>query len=317
MGHDGIIDAGADGAVSRISVARVAIETLTPHPHNARRGALKRIKESLRTHTQFRPVLAQRSTNFILGGNHVYRAARELGWSHLDVHFLDVNDEQAAKIMLADNRASDFASYDNEALVALLESLPDLDGTGFTDDDLVDLLNELEAPDGGEGHDSDAASSGNSTEGQPRGPRVSEGDSVILGQDRLACTDARDSFAVARVFASSAASVGLAVQIVDGALGVSLPQVAAKGISLYALAVGGRDDCAAEAPLTIASLAVTSTLTGVAMIAEAFLAVGEQLALSEQDGIAMKIAFIPDADVCQEIVAAWELQTGARAVRED
>ena len=42
-------------------------------------------------------------------------------------------------MMLADNRASDLGSYDDNDLLMLLESLNDLEGTGYLPDDLDDL----------------------------------------------------------------------------------------------------------------------------------------------------------------------------------
>jgi hypothetical protein len=57
-----------------------------------------------------------------------------------------VDDDQAAKIVLADNRLSDLASYSADDLAELLASLDDLAGTGYTADDLARLIAPL--PDG-------------------------------------------------------------------------------------------------------------------------------------------------------------------------
>jgi hypothetical protein len=116
------------------------------YPGNPRRGDLEAIKDSLRRHGQYRPIVANRGTGEVLAGNHLLLAARELGFEQLAVAFVDVDHEQAKRIVAVDNRTSDLASYDPESLAALLSSLPDLAGTGYGDADLSRLLDELAAP---------------------------------------------------------------------------------------------------------------------------------------------------------------------------
>lgn len=124
-------------------VETVNIDYLQPFEGNAREGDVGAISESLRHLGQFRPVVVQRSTNLILVGNHTWRAAKHLGWKHIAVAWVDVTDEQAKRIVLIDNRTSDRAGYDNDTLMALLTNVDTLNGTGFTGDDLDDLLNDI------------------------------------------------------------------------------------------------------------------------------------------------------------------------------
>ena len=120
----------------RVNTATVAIDELKPHPDNARRGNVDVIADSLARHGQYRPIVAQTSTRRILAGNHTWAAAKRLGWDKIAVTWLDCDDETARRVLIADNKASDLATYDNDALVKLLKSLPTLDGTGF---DIYDL----------------------------------------------------------------------------------------------------------------------------------------------------------------------------------
>src|SRR5262249_13861040 len=46
---------------------------------------------------------------------------------------------QAKRIMLADNRTAEYGHYDDAALAAVLATLPDIVGTGWTPDDFADL----------------------------------------------------------------------------------------------------------------------------------------------------------------------------------
>ncbi|MBF6460170.1 ParB N-terminal domain-containing protein [Nocardia puris] len=127
----------------------VPIADLIPYPGNARVSDLDAIADSLRENGQYRPIVVQRSTNYVLTGNHTMEAAEtRLGWKEIDVHYIDVDDERARRIVLADNRTADKGHYDVAALAELLQELPDLDGTGYTDADLDALLESLEASDG-------------------------------------------------------------------------------------------------------------------------------------------------------------------------
>jgi hypothetical protein len=123
-----------------LTIESVPLDSIIRHPANARTHNLDIIKESLRTHGQFLPLLVQLSTKFILAGNGRHEGMEQLGWPEADVTFIDVDDEQATKILLVDNRSSDTGDYRDAELVALLESLNDLVGTGYDSIDLDDLL---------------------------------------------------------------------------------------------------------------------------------------------------------------------------------
>lgn len=123
-----------------MKVVSVELDTLTPFPGNPRRGDVAVIKESLSTHGQYQPLVAQESTRTILVGNHRWHAARDLGWKKVDVVFMDVDDDAARRIVAIDNASSDRATYDFAELEALLTSLEgDLEGTGYSLTDLDEI----------------------------------------------------------------------------------------------------------------------------------------------------------------------------------
>lgn len=130
--------------------ATVPLDQLSPHPDNARTGNVEMIAESLATNGQYRPIVVQRSTMHVLAGNHTLEAARTLDWQTIEAVIVDVDDENAKRILLVDNRTNDVAGYDDRALADLLRSLADTDGallgTGYTADDLADLLDILDVP---------------------------------------------------------------------------------------------------------------------------------------------------------------------------
>lgn len=136
-------------AEKEIQYATVDINTIEPHPQNVRQGDIGAISESLKAHGQYRPIVVDRRTNLILAGNHTWKAAKALGWSQISAGFIETkDDDDALRILLADNKASDLASYDDAGLADLLKDLVgtelDLVGSLFDGDDLDDLLFKLE-----------------------------------------------------------------------------------------------------------------------------------------------------------------------------
>lgn len=123
---------------------RILISKLKHHPDNPRIGDIDAIAESLETHGQYRPVVANRQTNHIIAGNHTVKAARRLGWKNINVQWVDVDNKTELAIMLADNRLSDLATYDENLLIDLLTKMPDLTGTGWTQDAIDELIKDTE-----------------------------------------------------------------------------------------------------------------------------------------------------------------------------
>jgi hypothetical protein len=80
----------------------------------------------------------------VLAGNHTLLAARKLGWNEILVQFVDVDEDEAKRIVLTDNRTSDMGTYDDSMLAELLASLPDYTGTGYTAVEVDELLSGFE-----------------------------------------------------------------------------------------------------------------------------------------------------------------------------
>lgn len=117
-----------------------AIDTLVPYPGNARLHDDDLIAESLARNGQYKPVIVQVSSRHILAGNGTTEAAAALGWTHVAVQWVDVDDDRARRINLVDNRASDKARNDLGDLAEQLTVIADdLAGTGFTLDDLESI----------------------------------------------------------------------------------------------------------------------------------------------------------------------------------
>lgn len=130
--------------ISVIETVEVPLKDLQPFPGNPRNGDIEAIEESVAAHGQFRALVVQKSTNYVIAGNHTLHALLGRGYETGLVHYLDVDDEQAKRILLADNRLNDRASYDDAQLATLLQSLEgDFTGTGYDDRALEKVLAQI------------------------------------------------------------------------------------------------------------------------------------------------------------------------------
>lgn len=168
-------------------IERVPVESLNLHPRNARQVNVLIIAASLTENAQYAPLVVQLSTNYVLAGNHTLKAARSLDWPDIDVVYVDVDDERAAKIMLSANRTADLADYDDRLLLELLADLPDLDGTGYDAGDLAALEAALAAQEIPEAHNDP-----DDVPGLRKETVAQLGDVWQLGPHRLAVGDSTD-----------------------------------------------------------------------------------------------------------------------------
>jgi hypothetical protein len=112
----------------------VPLDDVKPWPNNPRSGDIAELKKSIQKNGFYGAVIVQRSTGFVIAGNHRRQALEELGSETIPVLYVDVDDTEAARLALADNRTSDLAMYDDEALFQLLDHLvrtDTLEGTGY------------------------------------------------------------------------------------------------------------------------------------------------------------------------------------------
>ena len=124
----------------------VGVDDLTTHPGNPRRGDLAAVKASIEVNGFYGTIVAQRSSGYVLAGNHRLMAARELGMEQVPVVWVDCDDTRARAILAADNRTSELGGFDSEALAQLLEGLRIEDAlivTGYDEGSISALLSSL------------------------------------------------------------------------------------------------------------------------------------------------------------------------------
>jgi hypothetical protein len=150
----------------------VALGDLRPFPGNARRGDPAVILQSLVRTGQFRSLIVRDTGDalVVLAGNHTLQALLAHGpgpcgmtttvdgqelpcalcngeeWQPVArCEIVTCDDATATRINLVDNKAAQAGGWDEEALAELIAGLDgDLVGTGYTDQDLADLVAAIE-----------------------------------------------------------------------------------------------------------------------------------------------------------------------------
>lgn len=132
--------------------------TLHTFHQNPRKGDIGAIASSLRRHTQYKPITVNVGThtgrpNEVLAGNHTLLAFRQLGEDHPDekqwlkilVFWIDVDNDTAERIVVADNQTGQLGGFDEEQLARLVQGFEgDIEGLGFGEADVADLMALLE-----------------------------------------------------------------------------------------------------------------------------------------------------------------------------
>ena len=180
------------------SVQNIPIEQLRVHKNNPRQGDVGAIVQSIKQNGFYGYLVVQKSTGVIIAGNHRYLAAKHCGLKEVPCVLVDVSDDRALRILLADNRTNDLASYNNEALAELLVDMQRntelaLEGTAFDADALDEILKSLEP-----------AGMDVKEDGLVEGVETIEtdiqiGDLYKLGEHRLICGDSTNRIHVEKL----------------------------------------------------------------------------------------------------------------------
>lgn len=141
------------------TTTKIRPSELNTFHRNARIGDVDAIAGSLKANGQFKPVVVNIGThtgrpNEVLAGNHTLKAFRNLAeqdpfdgrWAEIAVHWVDVDDDMATRIVLVDNRSFEQGEFDADTLVSLLNTVGTT-GTGYSDADLDDLEAALDRHD--------------------------------------------------------------------------------------------------------------------------------------------------------------------------
>jgi ParB-like chromosome segregation protein Spo0J len=132
-----------------MTVETIDITDISQDPANVRKHSrrnLDAIKASLRAFGQQKPIVVD-DRNVILAGNGNYEAAKELGWSEIQIVRTRLTGTSAVAYAIADNRTAELAEWDDTALAEQLRALQseefDVEAAGFTGEEIDGLIEKL------------------------------------------------------------------------------------------------------------------------------------------------------------------------------
>jgi DNA modification methylase len=184
------------GRAKPLKVIYRAIEELNRDPANPRlhsRKQIRQIANSIKIFGFNVPILVDRHGNVICGHGRLL-AARDLGIAEVPTLCLDhLTPAQARAFMIADNRLTEIATWDDQLLAQQLKDLSlsgldfSLEVTGFEVAEIDLRINSLEDKPAQDADPADVLPEGSA------GPPVSKiGDAWLLGRNRLLCGSALD-----------------------------------------------------------------------------------------------------------------------------
>lgn len=129
------------------AVEMVPLRELQLHPRNYRDHDVGAIAESLRRWGPWRALVVQRSSSYILVGNGEAKAFDLLGTENVPVRWIDVDDQNALAILLADNWIPSRGRNMDPELLEVMQELQEerelFSAAGVDDDDLDALEREV------------------------------------------------------------------------------------------------------------------------------------------------------------------------------
>ena len=174
-----------------MEIVKVDINELISPEYNPRQitdEEMEKLKNSINEFGYIAPIIVNKHNNHIVGGNQRYEALKSLGYTDVDVIFIDeqdLNREKALNIAL--NKIS--GNFDNVKLKEILIELHDddfnLDLTGFGKIELTDLNIEL-----GNNKQNKTEITEDNYEPEEIEVTVQHGDLFKLGNHYLLCGDA-------------------------------------------------------------------------------------------------------------------------------
>jgi len=131
------------------------IKDILPAPYNPRKitkEMLEQLKASIRDDGYLEPIVVNKRTGFVVGGNQRLKALKELGVKKVPVRLIDVDEDREKTINIRLNKVEgewDFPKL-KELLVELDTGAINIEDTGFSFEQIENLIRDfqpLEPPD--------------------------------------------------------------------------------------------------------------------------------------------------------------------------
>lgn len=163
--------------------------SLVPWPENPRKNdaAVPHIAESIKKFGFGAPIVARLANREIIAGETRWKAALSIGWRRVPVRFLDLSEELAHQLAVADNRLGELADWDWAKIHRVMERWDSdaIKRLGFSEKELKAVKQAVES-----------AESPKTTDSAPPPsitPVTNVGDLWRLGNHRLLCGDATEA----------------------------------------------------------------------------------------------------------------------------
>jgi ParB-like chromosome segregation protein Spo0J len=132
-----------------MEIKKIKVSELILAEYNPRKmppKELKKLKASIERFGYVDPIIWNKRTKRVVGGNQRLRVLKELGVPEVEVVVVDLDEKEEKQLNLALNRIS--GEWDEQALKAMLESLEtDWEPTGFDIEEIEEIIGkELELP---------------------------------------------------------------------------------------------------------------------------------------------------------------------------
>ena len=123
-----------------MNIVEKRIDEIKPYENNPRVNddAVEYVAESIKAFGWKQPIVVDKN-GVIIAGHTRYKAAKQLGLETVPVLIADdLTPDEVKAYRLADNKVSDFSSWDNKLLLEELDDIPDDLFTGFDVSEIFD-----------------------------------------------------------------------------------------------------------------------------------------------------------------------------------
>lgn len=188
---------------------KIAIEKITPPDYNPRKdlqpgdAEYEKLKRSILEFGYVEPIIWNKETGKIVGGNQRFKILKEIGFTEIDCVVIEVNEEKEKALNIALNKIE--GEWDEDKLAVLLQdlSIGDIDEelTGFEKDEIKEILQDIII------EQEETAVEDDYEEELPEVPTSKEGEIYKLGRHYLMCGDSTKVDDVKKLMGGESADV--------------------------------------------------------------------------------------------------------------
>jgi hypothetical protein len=131
-----LLEVVPEGYVAQFPIAALRLAKVNPN-----KGDVAAAIESLQEFGQHRPAVVKKKDGEIIVGNHMTKAALQMGWDALDVFFVADDDTKALRRAVADNAVGRRAQWEEQELADVMQAIGAT--PGFDQGEIDKLLEKL------------------------------------------------------------------------------------------------------------------------------------------------------------------------------